>query len=79
MKVLYFSVAAQVADCREEEWAVTGIMSQKAFWQEALRRHPGLEKVRATCRLANGGRYLQTGESLQPNEEVAVIPPVSGG
>jgi molybdopterin converting factor small subunit len=79
MKVLYFSSAALAAGCREEEWIVAGALTQEAFWQEALQRHPALEQVRAHCRLAGGGRYLQPGQLLEPHVEVAVIPPVSGG
>jgi molybdopterin converting factor small subunit len=40
---------------------------------------PGLSSLQKSVRLARGETYLQQGEPLQPDDEIAVIPPVSGG
>ncbi len=79
MKVLYFAQAASLTGCREEEWNTQGIRSLDDFWSEAIRRHPGLAALRAQCRVASGHQYVGHGDLLVENEEVAVIPPVSGG
>lgn len=79
MKVLYFAQAASLAGCREEEWTTPGIRSLEDFWAEAIHRHPRLSALRGQCRVASGNKYVESGDSLQENEEVAVIPPVSGG
>jgi len=79
MKVLYFAQAATVAGCREEEWTMEGIRSLEDFWAEAIRRHPGLSALRSQSRVAAGHRYVGPQDSLSGSEEVAVIPPVSGG
>lgn len=79
MKVLYFSQASIAADCREEEWAVSEPMDLGDFWREAIRRHPLLADIAAQCRVASGMQYVGTGGQLDPAQEAAVIPPVSGG
>jgi len=79
MKVLYFAQAASLAGCGEEEWPNAEIRSLDDFWAEAIRRHPGLSALRAQCRVASGHQYVGHEDSLYKSEEVAVIPPVSGG
>jgi hypothetical protein len=49
------------------------------FWLEAVSRHPGLALLRDQCRVASGMSYLLAGERIEPQQETAVIPPVSGG
>lgn len=79
MRVLYFSIAADHAGCRVEDWEVLGPLSLDAFWGKALERHPKLDAVRGACRLAVNGIYVAEGASIAADSEVAVIPPVSGG
>lgn len=79
MKILYFSQAAAAAGCREEEWKIDAFLTLDFFWEEAIRRHPALEKIRMQCRVASGGSYVDRGELLDPGAEAAIIPPVSGG
>jgi molybdopterin converting factor small subunit len=79
MRVLYFSTAAEAAGCSEEEWSVIGPMTVARFWEEATRRHPALTGLAASCRLARNRRYVGPGEELHPGDEIAVLPPVSGG
>lgn len=54
-------------------------MSVAAFWSEAVRRHPRLAEIRAQCRIASGGEYVDAGGKIAADREAAVIPPVSGG
>lgn len=79
MKVLYFSNAASLAGCREEHWEIDSPISAEEFWTEALRRHPQLANMRFQCRLASGGEYVPHKGLLDPGEEAAILPPVSGG
>ncbi len=79
MKVLYFSNAASLAECREEDWEIDSPISTEEFWAEALRRHPQLAGIHSQSRLASGGEYVSHKGLLDPREEVAIIPPVSGG
>jgi molybdopterin converting factor small subunit len=79
MKVLYFSNAASLAGCREEHWEIDSPISTEEFWTEALRRHPQLASIHIQSRLASGGEYVPQKGLLDPREEAAIIPPVSGG
>lgn len=79
MTVLYFATAAQIAGCASEDWDVAEGLTVDAFWAEAEQRHPGLAAIRGTCRLASGQEYVGAGAVLDPMNETAVLPPVSGG
>lgn len=79
MKILYFAQAAQQAGCHEETWDVQVPISQDEFWQEMETRHPGMAALRPICRLARNCDYLDPSGSIQPDDEMALIPPVSGG
>ena len=79
MKILYFAQAAEQARCREEAWEMEAAMTQGEFWAELEKRHPGLADLRPLCRLACNCEYLEPAGVIQPGDEVAIIPPVSGG
>jgi len=79
MRVLYFAQAAEAAGCRDEKWTVVSNLTLDSFWQEAIRRHPKLCALRSQCRVASGMSYLNGGDKINPADETAVIPPVSGG
>lgn len=79
MKLLFFAHAAQFVGCREEHWELASPLSPDQFWSELERRHPGAGALRASCRLARNREYLSPEDWLQPGDEVAIIPPVSGG
>ena len=79
MRVLFFAQARLTAGIHEEVLPETAPCSPEEFWNRLLVRHPGLANLRAVCRLARNGKFLATGEKLHPEDEVAVLPPVSGG
>ncbi len=51
----------------------------EAFWRELLARFPEVETLRHGIRLARNGEFLGENENLRPGDEIALIPPVSGG
>lgn len=79
MRILFFAQARLAAGIHEEVLTETSPSSPEEFWKRLLVRHPGLANFRAVCRLARNGKFLATGEKLHPDDEVAVLPPVSGG
>lgn len=79
MKVLYFARARELAGCAEETWAVEKLEDVEAFWVEAVARHPALAEWRAACRVAVNQEYVDETCPIRAGDEVAVIPPVSGG
>ncbi len=79
MKVLYFAQAAQLAGCHEEDWENASPMSVAEFWREATMKHPALGALAGSSRIACGMEYLDSHDRIDPDKDVAVIPPVSGG
>lgn len=53
--------------------------SQEALWKLLIERFPALQASRSAIRIARNYQFLLPEEKLQPGDEVALIPPVSGG
>lgn len=49
------------------------------LWNLLETRWPGLSAHRAAVRLARNGSYAADGEIFREADEVALLPPVSGG
>jgi molybdopterin converting factor subunit 1 len=79
MTLLYFAQARQLAGVAVDEWAVSEPMSADALWAELLTRHPALAPLRGATRLARNGEFAAADAVFRPGDEVALIPPVSGG
>ena len=79
VRVLFFAQAAHLAGTHACEWHATTPTNAEAFWQWMLQLHPSLASIRSSCRLARNGEYLHEGEAILAEDELAVIPPVSGG
>jgi molybdopterin converting factor subunit 1 len=79
MKVLFFAQSRQVAGCDDVSLTADNPITQAEFWARLIKMFPGLASHQKTTRLARNETYLQADELLHPNDEIAVIPPVSGG
>lgn len=79
VRVLLFAQAASLAGRSVCTWPLNQPGEAAAFWDWLLVQHPGLSALRHACRLARNGEYLQEGERIAPGDELAVLPPVSGG
>ena len=62
-------------DCTIIAFPVAG--NQEIFWAALQTEFPGLKSGRV--RLARDGEFLDAAAPLRPGDEVALIPPVSGG
>jgi molybdopterin converting factor subunit 1 len=79
MKVLFFAQSRQAAGCGDYLLKVDRALTQPEFWERLIHVMPGLASQQKTARLARRETYLPDNELLQPGDEIAVIPPVSGG
>jgi len=79
MKVLFFAQSRLAAECADRVLKPDREMTQAEFWTMLLKDYPALATQQKTARLARNEIYLQDGELLYPGDEIAVIPPVSGG
>lgn len=77
--ILFFAQARDATSSDSADWPISEAQSEEALWKWLITRFPRLAPLRQTCRIARNGSYLAAGEQLQPGDEVAIIPPVSGG
>ncbi len=78
MKVLFFAQAADAAGVREYACPLE-TAEAAAFWEHLLLVFPALAPLKHSIRLARNGRYAPEGERFCHGDEIALIPPVSGG
>jgi molybdopterin converting factor small subunit len=50
-----------------------------SFLQQIARQVPAVAEFESAIRLAINGSYAQSGDMVEPGDEVALITPVSGG
>jgi molybdopterin synthase sulfur carrier subunit len=79
MKVLFFAQSRLAAGCDECVLNMDRAITQDEFWTMLGKVYPALISQQKATRLARREIYLQDGELLYPSDEIAVIPPVSGG
>ena len=78
MKVLFFAQLRELTGVAEAEVAVGGV-DAAGLWEALSVRWPGLAAHRENTRLARNGAYAGAAEIFEAGDEVALIPPVSGG
>jgi molybdopterin converting factor subunit 1 len=79
MKVIFFAQCREAAGCSDFLLKVEKPVTEADFWTLLLDAFPGLASHRKVARLARNEAYLQKDDWLYPEDEIAVIPPVSGG
>jgi molybdopterin synthase catalytic subunit/molybdopterin synthase sulfur carrier subunit len=79
MRVLYFAGAADAAGTPAHDFPEFAGGTSADVWRAILSRHPALEPLKNSCRLARNASHASENEIFQPGDEVAVLPPVSGG
>jgi molybdopterin converting factor subunit 1 len=79
MKVLFFAQCREATGCAEFHLSLEKPVMEAEFWSLLIKAFPSLEIHRKVARLARNESYLQKDDVLQPGDEIAVIPPVSGG
>ena len=76
--MLLFGAAADRAGTRETR-VPAGETTLDELWPLLAERHPGLSPMRDTLAFAVNGEYARGDARVVPGDEVAVLPPVSGG
>ena len=78
IKILLFGAAADRAGTRETH-VRAGEVTLDELWPLLLERYPDLSPMRDTLAFAVNGEYARGDALVSPGDEVAVLPPVSGG
>jgi len=79
MKVLFFAGSRELSGVAEADLAITEKLSATEVWDRLIREYPKLAGLRTSARLAQNGAYSAADSEFTNGDEVAVIPPVSGG
>ena len=78
MRVLFFAQLKDVTGCDAIE-LTTPALNVEQLWAELLGKFPALAAHRARVRLASNWEYAAPDAIFRAEDEVALIPPVSGG
>ncbi len=79
MRVLFFAQLKDVTGCDAVELASPSAMDRDQLWTLLLEKFPGLGAHRPNVRLARNWEYADAETCFGNGDEVALIPPVSGG
>ena len=78
MRILFFAQLRDVTGKAEIELA-RDELTTNALWTELMTAYPGLAPFRSVVRLARNQEYVGQDARFAETDEVALIPPVSGG
>jgi molybdopterin synthase catalytic subunit len=79
VRVRLFAVQRELAGTREVPVELADDADVEAAWTALVARHPILAPGRSSVRFARNGDYADPTTRLADGDEVAMIPPVSGG
>lgn len=77
--VLFFGAAADRAGIRESGVAVDAASTLEELWASLVDRLPDLEPMKRNLVFAVNQRFADATDRVVPGDEVALLPPVSGG
>ena len=79
MRILFFAQAKDAAGAAELEMKIFDGAGVEEIWEKLIAEKPKLAAFRKTTRLARNGEYADGQTKFTDADEVALIPPVSGG
>lgn len=77
-KILAFGIAKDIVGARTIEWEATRELTIKELIQDIISKYPELKDL-ASIKIAVNEEYVEDQYLIQTHDEVALIPPVSGG
>ncbi len=79
IRVRLFSVIRDIAGFDEQTVVVSPQADAAAVLRKVVEAHPALEPWKGSVRMAVNLEYVSSSHPLKEGDEVAIIPPVSGG
>ncbi|KAF2347580.1 Molybdopterin synthase sulfur carrier subunit [Trinorchestia longiramus] len=82
VKLVFFAAARELSGCSESEINLSTPTTAKKLFSEVLNKLPELQKIEKNVMVAINQVYIDDDTnqvSLRAGDEVAFIPPISGG
>lgn len=79
VKVLLFARLSELAGTRRTEVEIGEGLTAGDVYALIAERHPGLSELNGVVMFAVNSEYVDADHRLQAGDELALIPPVSGG
>ena len=79
VRVLFFASLREQVQRAEAEWALADGATVADLWQAVVAAHPQVEPMAGSVSFAVNQEYATRDQELREGDEVALIPPVSGG
>jgi molybdopterin converting factor subunit 1 len=79
LRVLFFGQLKDIVGTAEEEVQVEGDVTLGVLFERYCRQHPALEGLRHAVVLARNREFGSVTLPLADGDEIAFLPPVSGG
>jgi molybdopterin converting factor subunit 1 len=79
LKILFFAQLKDATRCDHVELELPSALNCGQLWDVLLAKYPELLPHRGRVRLARNWEYVDAGTQFTNTDEVALIPPVSGG
>ncbi|MFN2527951.1 MAG: MoaD/ThiS family protein [Candidatus Baltobacteraceae bacterium] len=77
--VLAFARVREITGASELERTVGALATVNEVWAGLVAEMPGLTHFSSSIRFARNGQIVDADTALQDGDEVALLPPVSGG
>lgn len=79
VRLLAFAAVRDVIGAPEVELELAAPCTAAQLWLKIVDRYPALSPHERSIRLAINGTYAFSSDAVSPGDEVALLPPVSGG
>ena len=77
--VLYFARCREITEISEEKVEFPDFVTEEQILVHLEALHPGIGGMKGRLTVAHNQSYMTAGVKLSENDEIALIPPVSGG
>ncbi|MBS4026999.1 MAG: molybdopterin converting factor subunit 1 [Ignavibacteriales bacterium] len=79
INIKFFAAAKEVAGKEEMQFSLPSSSTASSLLDLLVEQFPGLQEWKQYVRVAVNQEYVSLDYALNENDEVAIIPPVSGG
>ena len=79
VRLRFFAAIREIVDCDEMERDVSEGASTGGLLNELVSEYPKLEPFVKVVQIAVNHEVVDLRHALEPDDEVAILPPVSGG